>query len=70
MRIEIRCGFADPDGKLLAVLDRPDWKRIGARRKRELVDELVRVCAESGARPVEAWRAGQRGMHEIVGYWP
>jgi hypothetical protein len=71
MRIEIRRGFADADGELLAVLDRPGWQRITPRRTRQLVDELMRVCAASRAREVEAWHAAPRGrMRHIIGYWP
>jgi hypothetical protein len=48
MLIELRCGFCDPDGELLGVLDRPDWQRVTRSRKGAVVDELVRLCEERG----------------------
>ena len=50
VEIEIRAGFCDPDGELLAVLERSDWRRITARRRGEIVDEMVRVCDDDRAR--------------------
>ncbi len=71
MRIEIRQGFCKPDGELLAVVDRPHWRRLSRARKAELVHVMVQACANHGARSVEAWLAAPRGqMQHIIGYWP
>jgi hypothetical protein len=70
VRIELRTGFCDPDGELLATLDRPDWQRISHERKGEIVDEMVRQCKEPALWEVEAWRRNRAGRpHHIIGYW-
>ena len=50
VEIEIRAAFCDPGGELLAVLERSGRRRITARRRDEIADEIVRVCeaAERG----------------------
>lgn len=50
MEIEIRAGFCDPDGELLAVLEHSDWRRVSIQRRGENVHDMVRVCDESRAR--------------------
>jgi len=70
MLIELRSGFCDPDGELLGVLDRPDWRRVTHRRKGEVVGELVRVCEERGLWEAEAWlRAAGAQPRHVIGYW-
>lgn len=70
VRIELRVGFCDPGGELVAALDRPGWKRMSARRQGEVVDELVRVCEERGLWELEAWRHDPvREPRHIIGYW-
>jgi hypothetical protein len=70
VEIEIRAGFCDPDGELVAVLDRPDWQRVNIGRKGEIVDEMVRVCEQRGLWEVEAWRRGRDGSPQhLIGYW-
>ena len=49
MVIELRSGFCDPYGELLGVAERPAWRRVTGGRRREVVDELVRVCEERRA---------------------
>ena len=56
MEIEIRAGFCDPDGELLAVLERSGWRRITARRRGEIADEIVRVCEAAERGIAEAWQ--------------
>ncbi|MGI8557476.1 MAG: hypothetical protein ACR2ND_04055 [Solirubrobacteraceae bacterium] len=56
MEIEIRAGFCDPDGELLAVLERSDWRRITSQRRGEIADEIVRVCEAATVGSAEAWR--------------
>ena len=55
VEIEIRAGFCDPDGELLAVLERSDWRRISIQRRGEIVDEMVRVCDGTERGNAEAW---------------
>ena len=69
MEIEIRAGFCDPDGELLAVLERSDWRRISIQRRGEIVDEMVRVCDETERENAEAWRRRDDGPRFVVGYW-
>jgi hypothetical protein len=70
MEIEMRQGFCEPAGKLLRLVDRPDWQRISFRRKGEIVDELVRVCEEFRVSDVEAWRRTDGGSPQhVIGYW-
>ena len=70
MEIEIRAGFCDPDGELLAVLERSDWHRISIRRRGEIVDEMVRVYDETERGIAEAWRRRDDGSPRlVVGYW-
>jgi hypothetical protein len=70
VEIEIRAGFCAPDGELLAVLERSDWQRITARRRGEIVDEMVRVCDETEHGIAEAWRRRDDGSPRLViGYW-
>ncbi|MGI8411075.1 MAG: hypothetical protein ACR2QA_00965 [Solirubrobacteraceae bacterium] len=69
MEIEIRAGFCDPDGELLAVLERSDWRRITARRRGEIADEVARVCEAAERGIAEAWQ--RRDPHSprlVVGY--
>ena len=70
VEIEIRAGFCDPDGELLAVLERSDWQRITARRRGEIVDDMVRVCDETEHEIAEAWRRRDDGSpRPVIGYW-
>ena len=70
VEIEIRAGFCDPDGELLALLERSDWHRISIQRRGEIVDEMVRVCDETKRRNAEAWRKRDDGSPRlVVGYW-
>jgi hypothetical protein len=70
MEIEIRAGFCNPDGELLAVLERSDWRRITARRRGEIIHEVVRVCDETDRGTAEAWRRRDDGSPRlVVGYW-
>jgi hypothetical protein len=70
VEIEIRAGFCDPDGELLAVLKRSDWRRISNRRRGEIVHEMVRVCDETEHGTAEAWRRRNDGSPRfVVGYW-
>ena len=66
MEIEIRAGFCDPDGELLAVPERSDWRRIGIQRRGEIVDEMVRVCDETTTGPP---RRGEGGTTALRGSW-
>ena len=69
MEIEIRAGFCDPDGELLAVLERSGWRRITARRRGEIADEIVRVCEAAERGIAEAWRRRDDGSPRlVVGY--
>ena len=71
MEIEIRAGFCDPGGELLAVLERSDWQRTTARRRGEIADEIVRVCDQTEGVIAEAWRRRDCGSPRfVVGYWP
>ena len=56
MEIEIRNGFCEPDGGLLAVLILPEWRRANIERKGEIVGEMARVCEQRGVWEVEVWR--------------
>ena len=70
VEIEIRAGFCDPEGELLAVLERSGWRRISNRRRGEIVHEMVRVCDETEHGIAEAWRARDDGSPRlVVGYW-
>lgn len=70
VEIEIRAGFCDPDGELLAVLERSGWRRITARRRGEIADEIVRVCDQTERGTAEAWRRRDDGSPWlVVGYW-
>ncbi len=70
VEIEIRAGFCDPDGEVLAVLERSDWRRISIQRRGEIVDEMVRVCDETEHGIAEAWRRWDDGSPRfVVGYW-
>jgi hypothetical protein len=55
VEIEIRAGFCDPDGELLAVLERSGWRRITAQRRGEVAGETLRVCETTDAGIAEAW---------------
>ena len=63
VEIEIRAGFCDPDGELLAVLERSGWRRITAQRRGEVADEMLRVCETTDVGIAEAWqrRPDRRG---------
>jgi hypothetical protein len=70
VEIEIRAGFCDPDGELLAVRERSDWRRISVQRRGEIVDEVARVCDENKCGNAEAWRRRDDGSPRlVVGYW-
>jgi hypothetical protein len=70
VEIEIRAGFCDPDGEVLAVLERSDWRRISIQRRGEIVDEMVRVCDETEHGIVEALQRRDDGSPRLViGYW-
>ena len=70
MEIEIRAGFSDPDGELLAVLERSGWQRISIQRRSEIVHEIARVCDETEPRIAETWRTRDDGAPWlVVGYW-
>jgi len=66
MRIELRSGFCDPDGELLATLDRPEWERISRQRKGDIVGEMIRLCEELGLWDVEAWRRNAAGEPQHI----
>ncbi len=69
MEIEIRAGFCDPDGELLAVLERSDWQRISIQRRGEIVHAMVRICDETEHGIAEAWRTRDDGSPRlVVGY--
>jgi hypothetical protein len=69
VEIEIRAGFCDPDGELLAVLERSGWRRITARRRGEIADEIVRVCETAERGIAEAWqRRDTNPSRLVVGY--
>ena len=70
VEIEIRARFCGPDGDLLAVLERSDWRPISTQRRGEIVDEMVRVCDETERESGEAWRRWDDGSPRfVVGYW-
>ncbi|MGI8558349.1 MAG: hypothetical protein ACR2ND_08565 [Solirubrobacteraceae bacterium] len=66
MEIQIRAGFSDPEGELLVVPERPDWRRISIQRRREIVGEMVRVCDECELGQAEAWRSRVAGPPVLV----
>ena len=68
MEIEIRAGFCDPDGELLAVLERSGWRRITARRRGEIADEIVRVCEATERGIAEAWQRRPDPPRFVIGY--
>lgn len=68
MEIEIRAGFCDPDGELLAVLERSDWRRITARRRGEIAGEMVRVCDVTERGIAEAWQRRPDSPRFVIGY--
>ena len=69
MEIAIRAGFCNPDGKLLAVLERSDWWRISIQRRGEIVHEMARVCDKTEHGIGEAWRTrGDGSPRLVVGY--
>ncbi len=61
VEIEIRAGFCDPGGELLALLERLDWRHISIQRRGGIVDKMVRVCDESEHGIAEAWRRRDDG---------
>ena len=70
MEIEIRAGFCDPDGELLAVLERPDWRRVSIQRRDKIVYEMVRGCDERERSEAEARRRrDNRPTQFVIGYW-
>lgn len=70
MEIEIRAGFCDPDGELLAVPERSDWQRISIQRRSDIVHEIARVCDETEHGIAETWRTRDDGAPRlVVGYW-
>jgi hypothetical protein len=68
MEIEIRAGFCDPDGELLAVLERLSWQRITARRRGEIADEIARVCEAAEREIAEAWQRRPDSPRFVIGY--
>jgi hypothetical protein len=69
VEIEIRAGFCDPDGELLAVLERSGWRRITAQRRGEIAGELLRVCEAAPVGIAEAWQRRDPGPPRlVVGY--
>jgi hypothetical protein len=69
VEIEIRAGFCDPDGELLAVLERSGWRRITAQRRGEIAGELLRVCEAAAVGIAEAWQRRDPGPPRlVVGY--
>jgi hypothetical protein len=69
VEIEIRAGFCDPDGELLAVLERSGWRRITARRRGEIASELLRICEAAAVGIAEAWQRRDPGPPRlVVGY--
>ena len=68
MEIEIRAGFCDPGGELLAVLVRSSWQRITARRRGEIADEIVRVCEAAERGIAEAWQRRPDSPRFVIGY--
>ena len=67
MEIEIRAGFCDPNGELLAVLERSGWQRITARRRGEIADETVRVCEAAERGIAEAWQRRPDSPRFVIG---
>ncbi len=68
MEIEIRAGFCDPDGEVLAVLERSDWRRMTARRRGEIAGEVVRVCEAAERGIAEAWQRRPDSPRSVIGY--
>ncbi|MGO9819533.1 MAG: hypothetical protein ACLPTJ_02630 [Solirubrobacteraceae bacterium] len=68
VEIEIRAGFCDPGGELLAVLDRSGWQRITAWRRGEIADEIVRVCEATERGIAEAWQRRPSSPRFMIGY--
>ncbi len=68
MEIEIRAGLCDPDGELLAVLERSSWQRITARRMGEIADEIARVCEAAEREIAEAWQRRPGAPRFVIGY--
>ena len=68
VEIEIRAGFCDPNGELLAVLERSGWQRITARRRGEIADEMVRVCEAAAVGIAEAWQRRPDSPRFVIGY--
>jgi hypothetical protein len=68
--MEIRVGLCDPNGELLALLERSDWQRISIQRRGEIVHEMVRVCDETKRGNAETSRRRDDGSPRlVVGYW-
>lgn len=68
VEIEIRAGFCDQDGELLAVLERPGWRRVTARRRDEIAGEMLRVCETTDVGIAEAWQRRADQLRFVVGY--
>jgi hypothetical protein len=67
VEIEIRAGFCDPDGELLAVLERSGCRRITARRRGEMADEMLRVCETADVGIAEAWQRRADSPRFVIG---
>ena len=68
VEIEIRAGFFDPDGELLAVLERSGWRRITAQRRGEVAGEMLRVCETTDVGIAEAWQRRPDQPRFVIGY--
>lgn len=68
VEIEIRAGFCDSDGELLAVLERSHRRRIKARRRGEIAGEMPRVCEATAVGIAEAWQRRPDSPRFVVGY--
>ena len=68
VEIEIRAGFCDPDGELLAVLERSGWRRITAQRRGEIAGEMLRVCETTDVGIAEAWQRRPDQPRFVIGY--
>jgi hypothetical protein len=68
VEIEIRAGFCDPDGGLLAELERSNWQRITARRRGQIADEIARVCEAEEREIAEAWQRRPGSPRFVIGY--
>jgi hypothetical protein len=66
VEIEIRAGFCDPGGELLAVLERSGCRRITAQRRDEIAGEVLRVSEAAAVGIAEAWQRRNSGPPRLV----